>query len=48
MAFRFPQPTAMVLMLHVHPSRAAMIRQPERLEVEPWVPVSEYTDSFGN
>lgn len=48
MAFCFPQPTAMVLMLHVHPSRAAMIRKPERLEVDPWVPVSNYTDSFGN
>jgi transglutaminase-like putative cysteine protease len=48
MAFSFPQPTAMVLMLHVHPSRAAAIRKPERLEVEPWVPVSDYTDSFGN
>ena len=48
MAFSFPQPTAMVLMLHVHPSRGAMIRKSEQLEVEPWVPVSEYTDSFGN
>jgi hypothetical protein len=33
MAFSFPQPTAMVLMLHVHPSRAAMIRKPERLAI---------------
>ena len=48
MAFSFPQPTAMVLMLHVHPSRGAMIRKSEQLEVDPRVPVSEYTDSFGN
>jgi len=48
MAFSFPQPTAMILMLHVHPSRAAMIRKPELLEVEPWVPVSDYIDCFGN
>lgn len=48
MAFSFPQPTAMVLMLHVHPSRLAMIRKPERLEVDPWTSVSDYTDSFGN
>ena len=34
MAFSFPQPTAMVLMLHVHPSRTAMIRSTEQLEVE--------------
>jgi transglutaminase-like putative cysteine protease len=38
----------MVLMLYVHPSRASTIRKPECLEVEPWVTVSEYTDSFGN
>lgn len=38
----------MVLMLYVHPSRASTIRRPERLEVEPWVAVSEYTDTFGN
>jgi hypothetical protein len=42
MAFRFPQPTAMVLMLHMHPSRAAMIRKPEHLEVEPWNPGARY------
>jgi transglutaminase-like putative cysteine protease len=48
MAFSFPQPTAMILMLHVHPSRAAMIRKPKQLEVEPWVPVSDYIDCFGN
>jgi transglutaminase-like putative cysteine protease len=48
MVFNFPQPTAMVLMLYVHPSRAATIRTPERLDVVPWVPVSNYIDSFGN
>jgi hypothetical protein len=39
---------AMIPMLHVHPSRAAMIRKPKQLEVEPWVPVSDYIDRFGN
>jgi transglutaminase-like putative cysteine protease len=48
MAFSFPQPTAMILMLHVHPSRVAMIRKPEQLEVKPWVPASDYIDCFGN
>ena len=33
MAFHFPEPTAMVLLLSLHPSRASTIRQPERLEV---------------
>jgi transglutaminase-like putative cysteine protease len=48
MAFHCPAPLAMVLMLYVHPSRASTIRRPERLEVKPWVEVSEYTDAFGN
>jgi transglutaminase-like putative cysteine protease len=46
--FGFSQPTAVLVMLYVHPSRAWSIRKPERLEVEPWVPISEFVDSFGN
>jgi transglutaminase-like putative cysteine protease len=48
MALHFPQPTAMVLMLSLHPSRASTIRQPERLEVQPDVAVAEFIDTFGN
>lgn len=47
-AFRFPQPTAMVVLLYVHPSRCSTIQSPERFEVEPRVPISEFVDSFGN
>ena len=47
-AFTFPRPAAVVLMLYLHPSRAPTIRKPERLESEPWLAVSEYTDSYGN
>jgi transglutaminase-like putative cysteine protease len=47
-AFDFSQPTAVLLMLSVHPSRAWAIRKPERLEVQPDVPVSEFVDTFGN
>jgi transglutaminase-like putative cysteine protease len=47
-AFDFSQPTAVLMMLYVHPSRAGSIRKPERLEVRPSVPVSEFVDSFGN
>ena len=47
-AFKFPQPTAMVVLLSVHPSRASTIRVPERFEVEPYVPISGFVDSFGN
>src|SRR5256885_12419350 len=48
MAFHFLEPTAMVLMLSLHPSRASTIRHPERLEVQPNVAVSEFIDTFGN
>jgi transglutaminase-like putative cysteine protease len=47
-AFTFPQPTAMVLMLYLHPSTAARVRRPERFEVKPVVAVSDYTDVYGN
>jgi hypothetical protein len=47
-ALHFPQPTAMVLMLSLHPSRALTIRQPERVEVKPNVAVAEFSDAFGN
>ena len=35
-------------MAHVHPSRAASLRGPERLTVQPHVVVSEYADTYGN
>lgn len=47
-ALTFPQPTAVILTLHVHPSREASLQSPERFEVFPPVPVTHYTDSFGN
>jgi transglutaminase-like putative cysteine protease len=48
MAFDFPQPTPMLLMLSLHPSRAAVARQPERLETEPAAGLAEYRDLLGN
>ena len=47
-AFTFPQPTAVVLMLHLHPSLAARIRKPESFEVKPHVAGAEYADVYGN
>lgn len=35
LAFRFPQATAMVVLLYVHPSRVTTIHTPERFEAEP-------------
>jgi hypothetical protein len=46
--FELKGPTPMVLMLFVHPSREPDLRAPQELQVEPEVPVSYYTDLFGN
>jgi transglutaminase-like putative cysteine protease len=48
LVFDLPAPTPMLLMLYVHPSRADTLREPDRVQVEPEVPVEELTDSFGN
>jgi transglutaminase-like putative cysteine protease len=47
-AFNVPVSTAMVLMLRLHPSRDASVREPERLRVDPPVPIDEFLDGFGN
>lgn len=46
--FAFPEPTALILMLSLHPLRAPTIRQHEQLQVEPLVPLFEYFDQYGN
>ncbi len=46
--FSLPSPTAMVAMLHVHPSRVADLRAPDLLATEPAVKLSAYVDTFGN
>lgn len=43
-----PQPTPMLLTLNVHHTRAPDLVTPDRLVVEPVVPVSAYRDLFGN
>jgi transglutaminase-like putative cysteine protease len=48
MALHFPEPTAMVQMLALHPSPASTVRQPERVEVQSDVAVAEFIDAFGN
>ncbi len=47
-AYQSPQPTDMLLMLRVHPSRAADLASPDPLATDPATPISEYLDSFGN
>ena len=42
------QPTPMIFILNVHPSRAADLVTPDRLRVAPARAVTTYVDSFGN
>ena len=42
------QPTPMVIMLSIHPSRYADIIGTETIIAEPNVPIGFYRDSFGN
>ncbi len=48
MQYDCPQPTPMILALHVHYSRAADLQYPDHLVTIPPVPVSAYRDLFGN
>jgi transglutaminase-like putative cysteine protease len=48
LVFEVPAPTPMLLLLFVHPSRAGSLRRPDRLQLEPNLPVEEFTDAFGN
>jgi transglutaminase-like putative cysteine protease len=43
-----PQPMPMLLMLHIHHSRAADIVVPDQLTTDPPVPITSYRDGFGN
>jgi transglutaminase-like putative cysteine protease len=47
LVFEVPAPTAMILMLRIHPSREPDIRQ-EKVKIEPEIEVDTFTDSFGN
>src|SRR6202162_6438305 len=47
-ALRLPLPTAVITLLHVHPSRGSDLIEPERLAVDPELPVEEYFDPFCN
>lgn len=48
LTFDVPAPVSMMLMLYTHRERASSLRKPERLVVEPSVPVHDFIDSFGN
>lgn len=46
--FTFPEPTAMMLMLSMHPLRGPTIRKHENLQVDPPVPIFQFFDTNGN
>jgi transglutaminase-like putative cysteine protease len=48
LVFNVPAPTAMLLLLYVHPSRAGDLLRPDRILVEPGMSVEDLTDAFGN
>ncbi len=48
LTFEVPAPTAMLLMLYVHPSQAISLLESDQVQVEPYAPVQEFTDVFGN
>ena len=43
-----PQPTPMMLMLHIHHTRAGDIVEPDQMQTDPFIPVVPYRDGFGN
>lgn len=48
LVFEVPRPTAILLMLYAHPDATAALEEPERLAVEPALPVEDFVDWFGN
>src|SRR5262245_24723393 len=42
------QPVTMLLILNIHPSRAADLIVPDRMVTDPEVPIRSYVDTFGN
>jgi transglutaminase-like putative cysteine protease len=47
-ALKFAYPTALIHLLHVHPSRRSDLVEPERFGTYPELPVEEYYDKYGN
>jgi transglutaminase-like putative cysteine protease len=48
LVYHCPQPTPLVAMLSVHPSRSAEVIKPGRMTVQPGVEIAEYRDAFDN
>ena len=48
LVYACPQPTPMILTLHIHHTRVADIVVPDHLITTPSVPITNYRDGFGN
>lgn len=46
--FEVPTPTPSLLKFYLYPSHLSQVRQPERLRIEPDLPIDEYMDCYGN
>ncbi|MCQ8241229.1 transglutaminase-like domain-containing protein [Rhizosaccharibacter radicis] len=47
-SFNSPNPTPLMLMLSIHPSRDADLQTPHQISFDPPVPATHYSDMFGN
>ena len=47
-AYECPQPTPMLLVLSIHPSRFPDLATPHQIQFDPPIPWSNYQDGFGN
>jgi transglutaminase-like putative cysteine protease len=48
LVYECPQPTPMILTLHIHYTRASDIIFPDHMIIDPVVPIAAYRDHFGN
>ncbi len=46
--FEFPEPTALLTMISLHPTRLPTVREPERFEVQPNLGSEMFYDAYGN
>ena len=46
--YHCPQPTPMILTLHVHFTRVSDVLIPDYIITRPTIPITEYRDAFGN
>jgi transglutaminase-like putative cysteine protease len=48
LTYQCPQPTPMIMNLHIHHTRVNDLVRPDSMITDPWVPLVSYHDGFGN